>query len=121
MLGGRRHACTDPTVESLAVSPDHRTLAYTRVLDGLEGLEPWREIGVIGVDGSRQRTVIKGQPSALGGMSDVVWSDGQRLWFVVDQTRLESVRIDGHDRRVLGPIPQQPTRDPPDPAGLASP
>ena len=122
MLRGRLHKCTDPSVDSIAVSPDRRTLAYTRVLSGLEGLEPWSELGVIGVDGSRQRTVIKPRPSPAGGVSDVAWADdGQRVWFVYEQTLLESVRLDSRDRQALGPIAPRPVHDPPHPGGRPGP
>jgi hypothetical protein len=123
VLQHRLHKCTDPSVQSVAVSADRRLLAYTRVLDGLDGLEPWREIGVVGVDGSRQRTVVKARPSAMGGVSDVSWADtGRHLLFVSDQQLLESVRIDGTDRRPLGHVPPRPPApDAPGPAGLADP
>lgn len=102
LLDARRHDCRAPGVHSLAASPDGSRIAFSRTMN--EGEEPIWELGVIDATGAHQRPILRPSHEGFGGASHLHWTaDRRHLTYIYNQTRLERIRINGRDRRVLRP------------------
>jgi hypothetical protein len=100
LLDGRHHDCSAPRVHSIAVSPDGRSIAFSRTMS--EGEEPIWDLGLVDVPGAHQHSILRPTHEGFGGASHLHWTaDRQHLTYIYGQTRLEHIRIDGRDRRVL--------------------
>jgi WD40-like Beta Propeller Repeat len=99
MIGDRHHHCTRPYVNEIAVSPDGTKLAYSRYVSDSE--QPPAELGVINLDGTHQVTLLSAREQYFGGPANLSWSPDSRRLIFDDETRLESIHVDGTHRRVL--------------------
>lgn len=85
--------------QSVAWSPDGRRLAFVRALRG--GEAPPFGLFTVRTDGTDLRLLVRGGPR-FPDLDDPAWSpDGRRIGFTRSQQRIDAVRPDGTDGRVL--------------------
>jgi dipeptidyl aminopeptidase/acylaminoacyl peptidase len=106
--GSSRVLTTDPSDADPAVSPDGRTVVFTRVIpSGLPfPLETVRAIFAVGIDGSGLRQVTGGGPEGADDIEPAFYPSGQSVVFdrsggPTGEGDLFSIRLDGSGLRQL--------------------
>jgi Tol biopolymer transport system component len=112
--GSSRVLTTDPSDADPQVSPDGRTIAFTRVI--ASGLpfpsETVRAVFVIGIDGSGLRQVTKGGAQGENDIEPAFYPSGQSVVFdrssgPTGEGDLFSIRLDGSGLRQLTDGPER--------------